>query len=109
VHIAVQNGSGETGLGGKMAQVLRGRGFVVDSVANADAFTYETTVIREHSKTTGVGELVRDKLALKTAAVTPEPRPSPSASTAPDPTDVTVIVGRDFSAALAATPAKAPQ
>lgn len=109
VHIAVQNGSGESGLGGKMAQVLRGRGFVVDSVANADAFTYETTVIREHSKTTGVGELVRAKLALKTAAVTPEPQPGPSASAAPDPTDVTVIVGRDFSAALASSPAKVPQ
>ncbi len=109
VHIAVQNGSGETGLGGKMAQFLRGRGFVVDSVANADAFTYETTVIREHSKTTGVGQLVRNKLALKTAAITPEPRPSASAGSTPDPTDVTVIVGRDFSAALASSPAKAPQ
>jgi LCP family protein required for cell wall assembly len=109
VHIAVQNGSGESGLGVKMADRLRRRGFVVDSVANADAFTYETTVIHEHSKTLGVGQLVRDKLALKTAAVTPQPSPSPSVSAAPEPTDVTVIVGRDFSAALAAQPPKAPQ
>jgi LCP family protein required for cell wall assembly len=101
VHIAVQNGSGESGLGGKMADRLRQRGFIVDSVANADSFSYETTVIREHSKTTGVGALVRDRLALRTAAVTPEP----STSAAPEPTDVTVIVGRDFSAALAASPA----
>ncbi len=107
VHIAVQNGSGQSGLGVKMADRLRERGFVVDSVANADAFTYETTVIREHSKTTGVGELVRDKLALKTAAVTPLPSPSASAGAAPEPTDVTVIVGRDFSQALA--PPKTPQ
>jgi hypothetical protein len=78
---------------------------VVDSVANADAFTYETTVIREHSKISGVGELVRAKLALKTAAVTPQPSPSAIA----EPTDVTVIVGRDFSAALATAPAKTPQ
>jgi hypothetical protein len=90
-----------------MADRLRQRGFVVDSVVNADAFTYATTVIREHSKTAGVGELVRDKLALKTAAVTP--RPSPSSVAVPEPTDVTVIVGRDFSEALAATPAKTPQ
>jgi len=107
VHIAVQNGSGERGLGGKMAQRLRARGFVVDSIANADSFDYETTVIEEHSKTTGVGELVRTKLALKTAAVTPQP--SPSVSAVPrDGTDVTVIVGRDFSQAMTA-PDRAPQ
>ncbi len=109
VHIAVENGSGQSGLGGKMAQQLRRRGFVVDSVANADAFTYETTIIHEHSRTSGVGELVRTKLALKTAAVTPMPSPSPSVSAAPQPTDVTVIVGRDFSDALAGSPAKTPQ
>ncbi len=113
VHIAVQNGSGESGLGGKMAERLRARGFVVDSVGNADAFTYETTLIREHSKTLGVGELVRDKLALKTAALTPLPSPSPSVSpsvsAAAEGTDVTVIVGRDFSAALALPPGKSPQ
>jgi hypothetical protein len=89
-----------------MADRLRQRGFLVDSVADADAFTYVTTVIHEHSKTIGVGELVRAKLALKTAAVTPQPSPS---AAAPEPTDVTVIVGRDFSEALAATPAKSPQ
>ena len=108
VHIAVQNGSGETGLGGKMAERLRASGFVVDSIANADVFTYETTVIREHSKTSGVGALVRDKLALKTAAITPQPSPSVSATEA-ERTDVTVIVGRDFSEALAASAAKVPQ
>jgi LCP family protein required for cell wall assembly len=109
VHVAVQNGSGERGLGGKMAERLRSRGFVVDSVANADAFTYETTVIQEHSKTNGVGALVRDKLALKTAAITPAPSPDASAAPRPaDGTDVTVIVGRDFSQTIA-VPDKAPQ
>ena len=111
VHIAVENGSGQAGLAGKMAYQLRKRGFLVDSVADADAFTYETTVIHEHSKTSGVGELVRAKLALKTAAVTPQPSPSITASqtAAPEPTDVTVIVGRDFSAALDSAPLKSPQ
>lgn len=108
VHIAVENGSGESGLGVKMADRLRRRGFVVDSVTNADAFTYVTTAIYEHSATAGVGELVRVKLALKTAAITPMPSPGPSASRGPDPTDVTVIVGRDFSEALAASPEKGP-
>jgi hypothetical protein len=109
VHIAVENGSGRSGLGAKMADRLRQRGFVVDSVANADTFTYETTVIHEHSATAGVAELVRVKLALKTAAVNPLPSPEPSASSTPATTDVTVIVGRDFSAALAASPSKASQ
>jgi hypothetical protein len=108
VHIAVENGSGESGLGVKMADRLRRRGFTVDSVTNADAFTYVTTVIYEHSATAGVGELVRVKLALKSAAITPTASPGPSASRAPDPTDVTVIVGRDFSQALAASPDKGP-
>jgi LCP family protein required for cell wall assembly len=108
VHIAVQNGSGERGLGGKMADRLRQQGFIVDSVANADAFTYETTVIQEHSKTTGVGALVRQRLALRTAAVTPQPTQGPTAAAA-DPTDVTVIVGRDFSEAMVAPSPKTPQ
>ncbi|GAC1406053.1 MAG: hypothetical protein NVSMB64_11410 [Candidatus Velthaea sp.] len=107
VHIAVQNGSGQKGLGGKMADALRKRGFVVDSVANADAFTYDTTVIREHSKLPGVGERVRTDLALKSAAVSPGPAKTAAAAPAsPEPTDVTVIVGRDFAAALAAQPAQ---
>jgi hypothetical protein len=109
VHIAVQNGSGERGLGGKMADRLRQQGFIVDSVANAEAFTYETTVIQEHSKTSGVGALVRQRLALRTAAVTPQPAVSPAGAAAPDPTDVTVIVGRDFSEAMVAPPPKTPQ
>jgi LCP family protein required for cell wall assembly len=109
VHIAVENGSGQSGLGAKMADQLRRRGFVVDRVANADAFTYDTTIIHEHSATSGVGELVRVKLALKTAAVTAMPSPGPSAAAAPETTDVTVIVGRDFSNALAASAVKASQ
>jgi len=106
VHVAVENGSGQSGLGSKMAEQLRKHGFVVDSVTNADAFTYDTTVIREHSKVPGVGELVRSDLALKTAAVSPAPISSPaaakpaSAAPAKAVADVTVVVGRDFAMAL---------
>jgi len=100
VHIDVQNGSGQTGMASKMAEQLRKRGFVVDKVGNADEMTYDTTVIREHSKVAGVGELVRSKLALKTAAITPAPVPSSTAVKVVS--DVTVIVGRDFAMALTA-------
>jgi LCP family protein required for cell wall assembly len=103
VHVTVQNGSGESGLGAKMAQALRKRGFVVDSVGNADAFTYDTTVIREHSKVPGVGERVRRDLALKTATVSPLPQAS--APVTSETGDVTVVVGRDF-ALLQAVPGK---
>jgi len=99
VHVDVQNGSGQTGMGSKMAAELRKRGFVVDSVGNADSFAYENTVIREHSKVAGVGELVRTGLALKSAALTPTP--SSSVGIAREVTDVTVIVGRDFAMTLA--------
>ncbi|GAC1546769.1 MAG: hypothetical protein NVS2B17_30360 [Candidatus Velthaea sp.] len=104
IHIAVQNGSGQSGLGSKMADTLRKRGFIVDSIANADAFTYDTTLIREHSKVAGVGERVRVDLALKSAALTPAPASSATAPATPDRTDVTVIVGRDFAEALATQP-----
>jgi LCP family protein required for cell wall assembly len=109
VHIAVENGSGQSGLGVKMADLLRRRGFVVDSVVNADSFGYDTTLIREHSATAGVAELVRAKLALKSATVNLPSNPRPNAAAAAESGDVTVIVGRDFSDALAASPAKAPQ
>jgi LCP family protein required for cell wall assembly len=100
VHIDVQNGSGQTGMASKMAEQLRKRGFVVDNVGNAEQMTYDTTVIREHSKVAGVGELVRSNLALKTAAITPAPLSSSTAVKVVS--DVTIIVGRDFAMALAA-------
>lgn len=107
VHVAVENGSGQGGLGKKMADALHKRGYVVDSIGNADAFTYDTTVIREHSKTAGVGERVRADLALKSAAVSPVAATPAGSTTAVPSGDVTVIVGKDFAAALASQPPKA--
>jgi LCP family protein required for cell wall assembly len=102
VHVAVENGSGESGMGKKMADQLTKLGFIVDKVGNADSFGYDTTVIREHSKVTGIGERLRRDLALKTAAVTPAP--AASASAAPEATDATIIVGRDFVTAMTSQP-----
>jgi LCP family protein required for cell wall assembly len=96
VHVVVENGSGRSGLGKRMADTLRARGYVVDSISNADTFDYDTTVIREHSKVAGVGEQVRAQIALKTATVTPSPH---APASAPGGGDVTVIVGRDFAGA----------
>lgn len=107
VHVVVQNGSGQSGLGKRMADALRASGYVVDSVGNADSFGYDTTVIREHSKIAGVGEQVRARIALKTATVTPAPQAS--ANPFPESGDVTVIVGRDFAAAAPVATAKSAQ
>ncbi|MGP6158309.1 MAG: LCP family protein [Vulcanimicrobiaceae bacterium] len=94
VHVDVRNGSGVSGLGAKMAGALRGLGFRVDSVANADSFAYDATEIHVHSATAPLaGERVRQALALKSAVVQPDP---PSAGAAPS-SDVTVIVGHDYS------------
>ncbi len=95
VRIDVRNGSGIAGLGAKVAAQLRKDGYVINSVANADSFDYDTTVIRATSRTPLVGERVRSDMHLAAATVTPMPQPS-SASDAATAADVTVIVGRDF-------------
>lgn len=92
IHVDVENGSGVAGEGKKLASTLAKFGFVVTSVTNADSFAYDATEIHVHTAAMPLaGERVRRALALKTATVKPDATP-----TAKPPTDVTVIVGRDF-------------
>jgi LCP family protein required for cell wall assembly len=94
IHVDIKNGSGVKGQGAKVAAQLRKIGFLIASVGNADAFTYDATQIHVHSAATPLaGERVRAALALKTATVQPDATANPSGS------DVTVIVGRDYDAA----------
>jgi len=46
VHVRVLNGTGQPGLALRVANELRSRGFVVDSVGDADSTGYTTTVVR---------------------------------------------------------------
>jgi LCP family protein required for cell wall assembly len=46
VHLVIQNGSGEPGLAGTAAARLRKAGYAIDSVGNADAFSYDATQIQ---------------------------------------------------------------
>jgi hypothetical protein len=106
IHLVVQNGSGVKGLAGAAAARLRAAGYVVDTVGNADAFTYETTQIRPATTVPFVGERVRNDLGLPNATVSPatDATPGPHAV-------VTVIVGKDFAQAIAeraASPASSP-
>jgi LCP family protein required for cell wall assembly len=92
IHVDVQNGSGIVGEGAKVASALTKLGFVVTHVSNAPSFAYDATEIDVHSSTLPLaGERVRSALAIKTATVKPDATP-----TEKPPTDVTVIVGRDF-------------
>lgn len=91
LHVVVENGSGRQGVGAKLAAVLRSKGFVISSVGNAPSFGYDTTEIHAHSSVFGAGDKVRDALALPKAQVLNDgATPSAQAS------DVTVIVGRDY-------------
>ena len=94
VHVIVQNGSGVSGQGARVADALRKAGFVIDGIANADSFTHDATEIHVHSTMTPLaGERVRSALAIRTATVRPD---AATPSAAPEIGDVTVIVGRDY-------------
>jgi LCP family protein required for cell wall assembly len=46
IHVRVLNGTGEQGLAHKVAQDLASRGFVIDSMGDADSTGYTNTVVR---------------------------------------------------------------
>jgi polyisoprenyl-teichoic acid--peptidoglycan teichoic acid transferase len=96
VHVVVENGSGIAGLAGSAATRLRKLGYVVDSVGNADAFSYDTTQIRPASKVPYVGERLRADLGVGAATIAEATDATPGPRTV-----VTVIVGRDFAQAQA--------
>ncbi|HXP93727.1 MAG TPA: LytR C-terminal domain-containing protein, partial [Candidatus Binatia bacterium] len=93
VHVTVENGSGEHGLASKVAQALQSHGFVVDAVRDADSFGYETTEIHARPDRPFVGDKVRSELGFPAAALKID-----TAALTTTPSDVTVIVGRDYPA-----------
>jgi polyisoprenyl-teichoic acid--peptidoglycan teichoic acid transferase len=106
ISIAVLNGSGIGGLGKKLADQLRADGYVIKNVGNAESFDYDVTVLRTHSALPLVGERLRSDIGLAGATITPAPESTPSGN------DVTVVIGRDYATALAAStpaPADAPK
>lgn len=63
ITISVLNGGGVAGAGGKMKDFLESKGYVVDSVGNADEYTYTETVIAVKSGDDGIAKLLLDDLA----------------------------------------------
>lgn len=93
IKVDVKNGSGTPGLGRRLASALRAKGFTIQSVANADRFSYGTTEIHVHSTAQPLaGERVRLAIPLPTVTISPDA----TAPSKPTASDVTVIVGRDY-------------
>jgi hypothetical protein len=92
IAVYVENGSGQAGMGGKMAALLRSKGFKVAGITNADSFDYDVTEIHVHSPIRPLaGERVRSALNALSESVSMRE----SEADAKKASDVTVIVGRD--------------
>ena len=98
LRVDVENGSGIAGAARHVAAILKKAGFTIGDVGDAPRSDYSTTEIHEHSSVTYAGARVREALpaSLHDSLVVPEaPSASPSATATPS-SDVTVIVGGDF-------------
>ncbi|HEY5426640.1 MAG TPA: LCP family protein [Candidatus Tumulicola sp.] len=109
LRVDVENGSGVSGAGRRVAAELKRAGFTIGDVGNAPRSDYATTEIHEHSTVPFAGARVRIALpqAEQKAAVVADPSPTASSDPTASPTtsDVTVIVGTD----LANAPARVVQ
>src|SRR5262245_61877626 len=91
IRVEVLNGSGQEGVGGKVAAVLRDAGFQVISVRNADRYDYPRTLVAARGSDLGRARAVARRLdgsqIIRQRAVVDW--------------DVTVVVGRDQARSLA--------
>jgi hypothetical protein len=94
IRVEVLNGSGQEGVGGKVAAVLRDAGFQVVSVRNADRFDYPRTLVAARGTDVGRAQAVARKLDGSQVI----------RQRAPVDWDVTVVIGRDQARALADKP-----
>ncbi len=91
MKVAVQNGCGVSGAADYIASILRGYGFNVVSVGNADRFDYdETKILAPKGKQDIQTEILK---SVKMAAGQAKAYTSDEI---PEETDVVVIIGKDF-------------
>lgn len=62
VRVKILNGGGVVGAGSKMKAFLEEKGYTVSDVANADAYTYETTEIKIKAGSDAIGKILSDDL-----------------------------------------------
>ncbi|WP_316525938.1 LCP family protein [Kitasatospora brasiliensis] len=85
VKVSVLNSTGETGLGGRAAETVKGAGYTVTSVGNAVGKPRSTTVVEY-----GTGERTSAEAVAKLF---------PGATVQPGGRGVSVVLGHDFAAA----------
>jgi len=91
IRVEVLNGSGQEGMGSRVADRLRDAGFQVISVRNADRFDYPRTLVAARGNDIGRARAVARKLAGSQVI-----RQRSTVDW-----DVTVVIGRDQARALA--------
>ncbi len=99
LRVDIENGSGVAGAAHKVAAVLKRAGFTIGDVSDAGRSDYNATEVHEHSSVTFAGARVREALppALHDALVVSDAGGDVSPAPTGSPTsDVTVIVGGDF-------------
>jgi LCP family protein required for cell wall assembly len=99
VHVAVENGSGRTGLGARASDALGGLGFsVVGPATNADRSDYAVTEVRYRAGSVASAQFLLSELggAGKVVALR---------AAAPAGADVVLVLGRDYNG-LTRPPAK---
>lgn len=99
LRVDIENGSGVTGAAGRVATLLRRAGFTIGEIGDADRSDYSATEIHEHSTVTFAGAKVREALPqqLREAAIVSDTPSASPAATATPVSDVTIIIGSDFS------------
>lgn len=65
IIISVKNGSGQEGVAGKASDFLKGKGYNVSSIANADNYNYTGVTIKVKSSTSAYLNLLKKDLAEK--------------------------------------------
>jgi anionic cell wall polymer biosynthesis LytR-Cps2A-Psr (LCP) family protein len=99
--VEVLNGTTITGLAGRTAEVLRGFGYDVISIGNADPPSYDTTVIVDRSGVEGMvqnfAEIIRcNNINYEAAPVGGNPEEEQTLQSMEYRADISLIIGRDF-------------
>lgn len=89
LSVEVQNGSGEVGAASKMADFLKGLGYVVDKIGNASSFDFEGVTIEVDSKKATYLNLLKKDLSASYTVSSASATLSASSSA-----DAVVIIGK---------------
>lgn len=88
ITVTVLNGSGEAGVGSKMADYLKGLGYTVSSTGNADNFDYKDVVIELKPASSKYLSILKSDISAQYTVG------STSAALSSGSTDAVVIVGK---------------